>query len=64
MMLHVTNRRRWNRTKGWLAFCCWAVAMISVGFDDQTTTHQPRYDIAIIALSLCAGLCLSIARKR
>ena len=37
--------------------------MISVGFDDQTTTYQPRYDIAIIALSLCAGLCISIGRK-
>ena len=63
-MLHVTNRARWNRTKGIAAFICWLTAMAAVGFDDQTTTHQPRYDLAIIFLSLCAGLCISITRKR
>jgi hypothetical protein len=64
-MLHVTDRKKWNRTKGWLAFGCWAVAVGAVGFDESTTsTREPRYDIAIVALSLCAGLCISIARKR
>jgi hypothetical protein len=63
-MLRVTNRQRWNRTKGWLAFGCWLTAVGVVGFDDQTTTHEPRYDIALVALSLCAGLMFSIYKRR
>ena len=63
-MLHVTNRRRWNRTKGWCAFACWLTAMFAVGFDDQTTTHQPRYDLAFIMLCVCGWLCYTIWCKR
>lgn len=62
--MYVRDLRRWNRVKGWSAFACWIIAAGAVGFDDQSTNYQPRYDIALIALSMALGLMWSIYRKR
>lgn len=61
-MIHVTNRTRWNRVKGWIAFGFFISAIISVGgLEGEGTAH---YDIAFICLSLCAGLWVTIARRK
>lgn len=64
-MIHVTNRSRWNRTKGIAAFICFLAAIASVGgMEDADATRPANYPLAIVFLTVCAYLMATIYKKR
>lgn len=64
-MIRVTNRARWNRTKGWTAFACFITAIVAVGgLEDPDATRPSNYPLGIIMLVCCAYIMSTIYRRR
>ena len=64
-MMRVTNRARWNKTKGWTAFACFITAIVAVGgLEDPDATRPSNYPLAITMLVCCAYIMSTIYRRR
>ena len=64
-MIRVTNRSRWNRTKGIVAFILFLGAIIAAGgMEDPDATRPANYPLAYGLLACSALIMAGIYRKR
>jgi hypothetical protein len=64
-MIRVTNRTRWNRTKGFTAFACFIASIVAVGgLEDEHATQTSNFPVAIGLLACCALIMSTIYRRR